>query len=75
MVNKINLTKYCIGRINTLQYMLDTQPLSIEDREKVKAKMTELALKTLQLISEVNSILSDIIYLTGVPNQVPDLQK
>ncbi len=47
MVNKINLTKYCIGRINTLQYMLDTQPLSIEDREKVKAKMTELALKTL----------------------------
>lgn len=44
MVNKINLTKW---RINTLQYMLDTQPLSIEDREKVKAKMTELALKTL----------------------------
>lgn len=47
MVNKINLTKYCIKRINALQYMLDTQPLSIEDREKVKVRMTELALKTL----------------------------
>lgn len=47
MVNKINLTKYCIVAYKYAQYMLDTQPLSIEDREKVKAKMTELALKTL----------------------------
>lgn len=39
------MTKYCIKRINALQYMLDTQPLSIEDREKVKAKNDRISLK------------------------------
>lgn len=47
MPNKVNLKKYCIKRINALQYTLDTEPISIEDREKIKARMKELALMTL----------------------------